>query len=282
MDAQDATAAAARLHAGTSVDELAPCQLVVEAIAESLPAKRSLFAQLGRTQGPATLLGTNTSSLGIDEIATAAAHPERVLGLHFFNPAHVMRLVEVVRGTATSESVLDTACEIMRGWGKTAVRCASTPGFIVNRVARPFYGEAQRMVEEGVADPATIDAALRTAGFPMGPFELTDLIGQDINLTVGTSVWERTGHDPRYAPTKLQQDLVAAGHLGRKTGRGIYQYAEDGSVIGATPDPGRRRRAGRTARSLPTRSRARSRCSSTKPSTSSPEARRRPRTSTGP
>lgn len=239
MDGQDAAAAAARLRPGTSVDELAPCLLVVEAIAESLPAKRALFSQLGRTQGPATLLGTNTSSLGIDEIAMAAAHPERVLGLHFFNPAHVMRLVEVVRGTATSESVLDTACEMMRGWGKTAVRCASTPGFIVNRVARPFYGEAQRMVEEGVADPATIDAALRTAGFPMGPFELTDLIGQDINLTVGTSVWERTGHDPRYAPTKLQQDLVAAGHLGRKTGRGIYQYAEDGSVIGATPDPGR-------------------------------------------
>ncbi len=135
----------------------------------------------------------------------------------------------------------------MRGWGKTAVRCASTPGFIVNRVARPFYGEAQRMVEEGVADPATIDAALRTAGFPMGPFELTDLIGQDINLAVGTSVWERTGHDPRYAPTTLQQDLVAAGHLGRKSGQGVYQYADDGSVIDATPDLEPRRRARRRA-----------------------------------
>jgi len=236
MAAADVAEATARLSPGTSVDELAQCQLVVEAIAEDLPAKRSLFEQLGRTQSRTTLLGTNTSSLGIDEIATGAEHPERVLGLHFFNPAHVMRLVEVIRGTATSEGVLDAACELMRSWGKTPVRCASTPGFIVNRVARPFYGEAQRMVEEGVADPATIDAALRAAGFPMGPFELTDLIGQDINLAVGTSVWERTEHDPRYAPTKLQQDLVAAGHLGRKSGQGIYRYADDGSVIGAAPD----------------------------------------------
>jgi 3-hydroxybutyryl-CoA dehydrogenase len=239
MDPREAADASTRLHAVTSVDELVPCLLVVEAIAESLPAKRALFEQLDRTQSPPTMLATNTSSLGIDEIAAGAAHQERVLGLHFFNPAHVMRLVEVVHGAATSEDVLDAASELMLTWGKTPVRCASTPGFIVNRVARPFYGEAQRMVQEGVADPATIDAALRGAGFPMGPLELTDLIGQDINLAVGTSVWERTGHDPRYAPTTLQQDLVAAGHLGRKTGRGVYQYADDGSPVGATADPDR-------------------------------------------
>ncbi|MGV1007920.1 MAG: 3-hydroxyacyl-CoA dehydrogenase NAD-binding domain-containing protein [Dermatophilaceae bacterium] len=239
MDAQEAADAAARLHAATSVEALVPCLLVVEAIAENLTAKRALVEALDRTQGPQTLLGTNTSSLGIDDIAAGATHRERVLGLHFFNPAHVMRLVEVVRGSATSERVLQTASELMTAWGKTPVRCASTPGFIVNRVARPFYGEAQRMVQEGVADPATIDAALRAAGFPMGPLELTDLIGQDINLAVGTSVWERTGHDPRYAPTTLQQDLVAAGHLGRKTGRGIYHYADDGSVVGAVADPDR-------------------------------------------
>src|SRR5690606_27236928 len=128
-------------------------------------------------------------------------HPERVIGLHFFNPPPAMALVEVVHGANTSGRVLDAAVELMRTWGKTPVRCASTPGFIVNRVARPFYGEAQRMVEGGVADAATIDWILREkGGFPMGPLELTDFIGQDVNLAVGTSVWEQTGHDERYAP----------------------------------------------------------------------------------
>lgn len=236
MDRQEAADVAGRLHPVTSVDELPQCQVVVEAIAEDLAAKQGLFERLSLSQGADTILGTNTSSLDIDAIAAKSVRPERVLGLHFFNPAHVMRLVEVIRGRATSAEVLDAASELMRTWGKTPVRCASTPGFIVNRIARPFYGEAQRMVEEGVADPATIDAALREAGFPMGPLELTDLIGQDVNLTVGTSVWERTDHDPRYAPTALQQQLVAAGRLGRKSGQGIYQYAEDGAVLGATPD----------------------------------------------
>jgi 3-hydroxybutyryl-CoA dehydrogenase len=236
MDRQEASDAAARLIPGTSVDTLPECRLVVEAIAENLAAKQALFERLSRIQSPRTLLGTNTSSLDIDAIGAKAVRPERVLGLHFFNPAHVMKLVEVIWGKATTTAVLDTASDLMRAWGKTPVRCASTPGFIVNRIARPFYGEAQRMLQEGVADAATIDAALRSAGFPMGPLELTDLIGQDINLMVGTSVWERTGHDPRYTPTKLQQDLVAAGHLGRKTGQGIYRYAEDGAVQDANPD----------------------------------------------
>jgi 3-hydroxybutyryl-CoA dehydrogenase len=147
-----------------------------------------------------------------------------------------MRLVEVVRGERTSGSVLDAASVLMTAWGKTAVQCASTPGFIVNRVARPFYGEAQRMLMAGVADAATLDAALRRAGFRMGPLELTDLIGQDVNLAVGTSVWEQTGHDPRYEPTALQRDLVASGRLGRKTGQGIYRYAADGTVGDLAPD----------------------------------------------
>jgi 3-hydroxybutyryl-CoA dehydrogenase len=151
-----------------------------------------------------------------------------------------MRLVEVVHGSASAQTYLDFAADLVASWGKTPVHCASTPGFIVNRVARPFYGEGQRMLEEGLADAATIDACLRGAGFRMGPLELTDLIGQDVNLAVGTSVWERTGNDPRYAPVQLQRDLVAQGRLGRKTGQGIYAYASDGHPTDATPDERRK------------------------------------------
>ncbi len=182
------------------------------------------------------MLATNTSSIDIDAIARDATDPERVLGLHFFNPPPVMRLVEVVRGKLTSPAYVEHAMALMRAWGKTPVRCASTPGFIVNRVARPFYGEAQRIVEAGVADAATVDWVLRErGGFPMGPLELTDLIGQDVNLAVATSVWEQTGHDERYAPTELQRRLVEEGRLGRKTGSGVYTYAADGSLEGPSP-----------------------------------------------
>ncbi len=215
---------------------------------EDLEVKRAVFGELSRTQPPTTLLATNTSSLDIDEIADAVHDPERVIGLHFFNPAPVMRLVEVVHGAVSAQTYVDFAADLVASWGKTPVHCASTPGFIVNRVARPFYGEAQRMLEEGLADAATIDACLRSAGFRMGPLELTDLIGQDVNLAVGTSVWERTGQDPRYAPVRLQRDLVDQGRLGRKTGRGIYTYAADGRPTDAEADerPGRgaRRRPG--------------------------------------
>jgi 3-hydroxybutyryl-CoA dehydrogenase len=148
--------------------------------------------------------------------------------------------VEVVSGSASAPTYVDFAASLMGRWGKTAVRCRSTPGFIVNRVARPFYGEAQRMVEEGLTDPRTVDACLRAAGFPMGPFELTDLIGQDVNLAVGTSVWEQTGRDPRYTPTDYQRRLVAEGRLGRKTGRGVYAYDGPGGradTSGADGDP---------------------------------------------
>src|SRR5690606_31273421 len=145
------------------------------------------------------------------------------------------RLVEVVGGTHSDPQVLEEAAELMRRWGKVPVRCASTPGFIVNRVARPFYGEAQRMVEEGLVDAATVDLALRRAGFRMGPMELTDLIGQDVNLAVGESVWHQTDEDPRYAPTNYQRALVREGRLGRKTGRGVFTY-EDGRAVDADPD----------------------------------------------
>jgi 3-hydroxybutyryl-CoA dehydrogenase len=147
-----------------------------------------------------------------------------------------MRLVEVVTGTRSDPAVLDDASALVRRWGKTPVRCASTPGFIVNRVARPYYGEAQRMVEEGIAGPATIDLALRGAGFRMGPMELTDLIGQDVNLAVGESVWHQTGQDPRYAPTAYQRELVRAGRLGRKTGHGVFRYDGSGAALDAVPD----------------------------------------------
>ena len=238
-EGMDAAAIAARITPVAAATHLPACIVVIEAIAEDLDAKSALFEELGRTQPATTILATNTSSLSIDAIAPAAAHPGRVLGLHFFNPPPAMKLVEVIRGETTTQAVLEAATALVVSWGKVAVRCASTPGFIVNRVARPFYGEAQRMVQEGVADAATIDACLRSAGFRMGPLELTDLIGQDVNLAVGTSVWNQTSRDPRYAPTPFQQGLVAAGHLGRKSGQGVYTYAADGTSPNNVPDEAR-------------------------------------------
>ena len=239
IDSAQLEAVAERLRTVTHVEDLPPSAVVVEAVREDLDTKRGLFAALGEHQPADTLLATNTSSLSIDAIAEGVAGPGRVLGLHFFNPPPVMRLVEVVHGEATSDEALAAATQLMQAWGKTPVRCTSTPGFIVNRVARPFYGEAQRMLMAGVADAATLDEALRRAGFRMGPFELTDLIGQDVNLAVGASVWEQTGRDPRYEPVQVQRDLVEAGHLGRKTGQGIYRYAADGRPVGAVADEGR-------------------------------------------
>lgn len=222
-----------------SVAGLPPCGLVVEAVREDLETKRALFTRLAASQPADAVLATNTSSLDITAIAAGIPGPGRVIGLHFFNPPAAMRLVEVVGGAESAAEVLEAATELMRGWGKAPVRCTSTPGFIVNRVARPFYGEAQRMLMDGVADAATLDAAVRSAGFRMGPLELTDFIGQDVNLAVGTSVWEQTGRDPRYEPTALQQQLVAAGHLGRKSGQGVYRYGPDGSALDAVPDQAR-------------------------------------------
>ena len=222
-----------------SVAGLPPCGLVVEAVREDLETKRALFTRVAASQPADAVLATNTSSLDITAIAAGIPGPGRVIGLHFFNPPAAMRLVEVIGGAESAAEVLDAATELMRAWGKAPVRCTSTPGFIVNRVARPFYGEAQRMLMDGVADAATLDAAVRSAGFRMGPLELTDFIGQDVNLAVGTSVWEQTGRDPRYEPTVLQQQLVAAGHLGRKSGQGVYRYGPDGTALDAVPDEAR-------------------------------------------
>lgn len=222
-----------------SVAGLPPCGLVVEAVREDLETKRALLTRVAASQPADAVLATNTSSLDITAIAAGIPGPGRVIGLHFFNPPAAMRLVEVVGGAESAAQVLEAATELMRAWGKAPVRCTSTPGFIVNRVARPFYGEAQRMLMDGVADAATLDAAVRSAGFRMGPLELTDFIGQDVNLAVGTSVWEQTGRDPRYEPTALQQQLVAAGHLGRKSGQGVYRYGPDGRALDAAPDQAR-------------------------------------------
>ncbi|MEW1955662.1 3-hydroxyacyl-CoA dehydrogenase NAD-binding domain-containing protein [Terrabacter sp. NPDC080008] len=237
MRADDAAAVLARITPAESLEDLPNCGLVIEAVPEELELKRRIFAELADRQPATTVLATNTSSIDIDDIAADVSDPERVLGLHFFNPPPVMALVEVVHGERTAPAYVEHAAALVAAWGKTPVRCSSTPGFIVNRVARPFYGEAQRVVEAGIADAATVDWILRErGGFPMGPLELTDFIGQDVNLAVGTSVWEQTGRDERYAPTAFQRELVAAGRLGRKSGRGVYAYAADGSVEGGEPD----------------------------------------------
>jgi 3-hydroxybutyryl-CoA dehydrogenase len=236
--------AAARLAAVARTSDLRGCEVVVEAVAEDLTVKKALFAELETLVADHCLLATNTSSLSVTALAAGLRHPGRLVGLHFFNPADRMRLVEVVRGDATAPSVVEAAVDLARAWDKTPVVCTSTPGFVVNRVARPYYGEAQRLVEEGVADPATVDAVLREAGgFPLGPFELTDLVGQDVNLAVSRSVWEQTFHDPRYAPTVLQQRLVDAGRLGRKSGRGVFAYDDEGRPRDAVPSTEPPRRA---------------------------------------
>ncbi|MBI3745945.1 MAG: 3-hydroxybutyryl-CoA dehydrogenase [Chloroflexi bacterium] len=203
----------------------AEADLVIEAAIEDLAAKRAIFADLDSAAGHRTILATNTSALSIAAIAEAAVrHPERVLGLHFFNPAPVMLLVEVVPGRRTDEAVTRRATEIVRGWGKVPVRSTDTAGFIVNRVNRPFTIEALRMVEAGDAHVAEIDEALRDAGFPMGPFELMDLVGLDVNLAAATAVWEGLGRPDRLRPSPIQARLVADGSLGRKTGSGFYRY----------------------------------------------------------
>ncbi|MFI8367399.1 3-hydroxyacyl-CoA dehydrogenase [Streptomyces sp. NPDC085466] len=227
LDAAAREDAAGRLHAADDLAELADAALVVEAIVEDLAVKQRLFADLEKTVADDALLATNTSSLSVTAIAGGLRLPGRFVGLHFFNPAPLLPLVEVVRGFATDETAATRAYETVLGWGKTPVRCADTPGFIVNRIARPFYAEAFRVFEERGADPATIDAALRECGgFRMGPFELTDLIGQDVNEAVTRSVWESFFMDPKFTPSLAQRRLVESGRLGRKTGHGWFPYAE--------------------------------------------------------
>ena len=201
--------------------------VIVEAAAEDLELKRTIFRALDAEAGRDVILATNTSALPIGRIAeAAAAHPERVIGLHFFNSVPLMTLVEVVPAAVTSEAVLERAEAIVRDWGKTPVRSADRPGFIVNRVNRPYTIEALRVLEEGAASVEAIDSAMRDGGFPMGPFELMDLAGLDVNLAAARGVWDGLGRPDRLRPSPVQERLVAAGRLGRKNGGGFYRYEE--------------------------------------------------------
>ena len=227
LSTEAAQAAGQRLQAATQLGELAGAALVVEAIVESLAAKQTLFAELEALVSADCIFGSNTSSISITAMGSALQHPQRLAGLHFFNPAPLMALVEVVSGLATQPEVADTLFATATAWGKTAVHAKSTPGFIVNRVARPYYAEALRLCTEGAADCATLDAVMReSGGFRMGPFELMDMIGLDVNFAVTRSVWNAYFNDPRYVPSLIQQELVDAGYLGRKSGRGYYDYRE--------------------------------------------------------
>jgi len=220
----------------TKLDEFRGCTIVIEAVLEELDVKRDIFSRLEKAVGDDAVLGTNTSSLSVTAIARGCKHPERVIGIHFFNPPTILPLVEIVPGLVTGDTVTQAVSKLIRNWGKTTVIASDTPGFIVNRIARPFYGEALRIYEEGIADFATIDWAMRDlGGFRMGPFELMDFIGNDVNFAATRAVFEATYFDPRYKPFLTQQRLVEAEFLGRKTGRGYYDYSS-GAV---TPEPKR-------------------------------------------
>ncbi len=217
----------AGLRESASLDGLgAEAEVIIEAALEDLDLKRTIFRTLDGAAPPETILATNTSALSIAAIAEATDRPGRVIGMHFFNPAPVMPLVEIVTAPKTDPTIAAAATALVERWGKTAVGCADTPGFIVNRVNRPFTIEALRLVESGSASVEAIDGALTAAGFPMGPFELMDLVGVDINLAAATAIWNGLGQPERLRPSPIQERLVAAGELGRKTGRGFYDYRE--------------------------------------------------------
>lgn len=221
-----ATAAKAAFTLTTSLEEAAQTGLVIEAAPERLDLKQSIFRQLDAAAPPATILASNTSSLSINALAGATQRGDRFLGLHFFNPAHLMKLVEVISGEDTNAATLAAAEAFVATLGKTGVRCKDTPAFIVNRVARPFYGEAFRLLGEDAADVATIDRLVESLGFRMGPFRLIDLIGCDVNFAVTQSVYDAYFGEPRYRPHPIQQRMVESGRLGRKTGSGFYRYGE--------------------------------------------------------
>ncbi len=215
-----------------AITDLKDCGLIIEAIIENLTIKQSVFKELESLVTKDCILASNTSSLSITSIGAACELPGRVLGIHFFNPATLMPLVEIIPGIATQKNVAEACLTLISSWGKIPVMAKDTPGFIVNRVARPFYSEALRIYEEQIADIATIDWAMKEfGGFKMGPFELMDLIGHDVNYVVTETVWTQFYFDPRFKPSLSQKRLLEAKFLGKKTGKGFYDYSEDAEPV---------------------------------------------------
>ena len=220
-----------RIVTTDKIEDFAPCGLVIEAIVEDISVKKQVFANLENIVRETCFLASNTSSLSICSIASACNYPERVIGLHFFNPAGILPLVEIIPSILTGKEIAPILYELMKEWKKVPVIAKDTPGFIVNKVARPFYGEALRIYEEGIADFAAIDNAMKSiGGFKMGPFELMDLIGNDVNYKVTETVFKEFYYDARYRPSITQKRYVEAGLLGRKTGRGFYDYPIDPAI----------------------------------------------------
>jgi len=223
----DAEAARDRVRPVGAIEELAGCAILIEAAPEELELKRKLFGEVAAICGAETVLASNTSSLRVADIAAGVPHPERVVGMHFFNPPALMKLVEVVATPESAEAALVTTTELAEAMGRTPIRAKDSPGFVANRLARPFTLESLRIAGDGVAAPARVDEIVRAAGFRMGPFELLDLIGIDVNLTIARSFFAQGGEPERWRPTPIQEAMVAAGRLGRKSGHGFYDY--DGS-----------------------------------------------------
>ncbi len=234
---ENAEAVMNRFQFANEMPAMQHCGLIIEAIIENVGIKKKVFSEVEKIVSDGCVLATNTSSLSVTSIASACKNPERVLGLHFFNPAPVMALVEIIPAVQTKPDVVKNAQKLMADWGKSAVITKDLPGFIVNRVARPFYGEAIRIFEEGIADIATIDWAITELGkFRMGPFTLMDYIGHDVNYVVTETVFQSFFYDPRYRPSFAQKRLMEAGWLGRKTGKGFYDYTEGAEQPAALRD----------------------------------------------
>ncbi|MBM71621.1 MAG: 3-hydroxybutyryl-CoA dehydrogenase [Crocinitomicaceae bacterium] len=225
----NSTAIQGRIQRSTDLKTQSDCSLVIEAVVENMDVKKAVFNELETIVSDESILASNTSSLSITSIAKNCRISDRVIGLHFFNPAPLMPLVEIIPALQTKEVITDKLIKLMIDWGKSPVLAKDTPGFIVNRVARPFYSESLRILEEGLADVDTIDSAMRDKGFRMGPFELMDLIGHDVNYAVTESVFKSFYYDPRYKPSLTQLKLVEANWLGKKSGRGFYKYINDGT-----------------------------------------------------
>lgn len=237
ISTDEAGAVCSRIVYVESLRDFANCSLVIEAIVENLEVKKRVFSELEGIVSNDAILASNTSSLSIASLASTLDHPGRVIGIHFFNPAPLMPLVEIIPAISTQRDVVTSARTLIDSWKKVTVLAKDTPGFIVNRVARPFYAEAVKMYDEGLANPATIDWAMKTIGnFRMGPFELMDLIGNDVNYVVSETVWTQMYFDPRYRPSLTQKRMMEAGLLGRKSGKGFYDYNDDAESADSVTD----------------------------------------------